>query len=47
VLEMLVHVVAWISAHPSDEAGFQVLVTRLQTVVTRMTQVVDVQRGDG
>jgi hypothetical protein len=45
VLEMLVRVLAWIGAHPSDDAGFQVLVTRLQSVVTRMTQVVDVQRG--
>jgi hypothetical protein len=42
---MLVRVLAWIGAHPSDDAGFQVLVTRLQSVVTRMTQVVDVQRG--
>ena len=45
VLEMLVRVLAWIGAHPNDDAGFQVLVVRLQTVVTRMTQVVDEQRG--
>ena len=45
VLEMLVRALAWIGAHPDDDPGFQVLVTRLQAVVTRMTQVVDDQRG--
>jgi hypothetical protein len=42
---MLVRVLAWIGAHPDDDPGFQVLVTRLRTVVTRMTHVVDEQRG--
>lgn len=45
VLEMLVRVLAWIGVHPNDDPGFQVLVTRLKMVVTRMTQVIDQQRG--
>jgi hypothetical protein len=42
---MLVRVLAWIGAHPDDDPGFQVLVARLHAVVTRMTHVVDEQRG--
>jgi hypothetical protein len=45
VFEMCVRVLAWIGAHPDDEPGFLVLAARLQTLVSRMTQVIDDQRG--
>lgn len=45
VLEMLVRVLNWLSAHQDDEPGMIVLTTSLRAVVLRMTQVVDDQRG--
>jgi len=44
VLEMLVRVLNWLTAHPDDEPGMIVLTTSLRTVVLRMTQVIDDQR---
>ena len=45
VLEMLVRVLNWLSAHPDDEPGGGVLVTQLRAIVARMTQVIDDQRS--
>lgn len=45
VLEMCVRVLNWLTAHPDDEPGIVVLASQLQTVVTRMTQVVNEQRA--
>jgi hypothetical protein len=44
VLEMLVRVVNWLTAHPDDEPGMVVLTTKLRSVMGRMSQVVDDQR---
>ena len=44
VLEMLVRVITWLTAHPDDEPGMVVLTTKLRTVMGRMAQVVDDQR---
>jgi hypothetical protein len=44
VLEMLVRVITWLTAHPDDEPGMVVLTANLRTVMGRMTEVVDDQR---
>ena len=44
VLEMLVRVLNWLTAHPDDEPGMVVLTTNLRTVMGRMAQVIDDQR---
>jgi hypothetical protein len=45
VYEMCVRVLAWLTAHPDDEPGMAVLVVQLQTLVARMTQLIDDQRN--
>jgi hypothetical protein len=45
VLDVCARVLSWTDAHPDDEQGFNVLVTRLKALVARMTQLIADQRN--
>ena len=45
IYDMSVRVVTWASAHPDEEPGFAVLLAQLSALVTRMGEVITVQRN--